>query len=84
MTVGGDEGDDNDNIEILIDTFSFDTYESAVELAQLAAAIVGSDVPFGVRLVPPNLHTACIRRMGLPKNIALHKTETRCVKRPQV
>ena len=84
MIVGCGEDDDNDNNEILIDTFSFDTSESAVKVEQLAAAIVGSDVSFGVRLVPPNLHTACIRLMGLPRNIALHKTETRCVRRPQV
>ena len=84
MTVGGDEGDDNDNNEILIDTFSFDTPESTVELAQLAAAIVGSDVPFAVRFVPPELHAACTRLMELPENTALHQTETRGVKRPQV
>ena len=84
MIVGVDEDDDNDNNEILIDAFSFDTSESAVKVEQLAAAIVGSDVPFGVRLVPPNLHTVCIRLLGLSKNIAQHETETRCVTRPQV
>ena len=72
VTVAGDEGDANDNNEIWIETFAFDTYEKAVELAQLAAAIVGSNVAFGVRLAPPALHAACTRLMKLPKNIALH------------
>ena len=76
MTVGGNEGDANDNNEIWIETFAFDTYEKAVELAQLAAAIVSADDLLGVQFIPPDLHAACTRLMELPKNIALHQTET--------
>ena len=76
MTVGGDEGDANDNNEIWIETFAFDTYEKAVELAQLATAIVTANDHLGVQFIPPDLYAACTRLMELPKNIALHQTET--------
>ena len=76
VTVAGDEGDANDNNEIWIETFAFDTYEKAVELAQLAAAIGSADDLLGVQFIPPDLHAACTRLMELPKNIALHQTET--------
>ena len=76
VTVGSDEDDANDNNEIWIETFTFDTYDRAVELAQLAAAIqLGHDL-LNVQIIPPDLLAACTKLMKLPKNIALHQTET--------
>ena len=67
------------------DALEFDTYERAVELAKLAASIVGSDSPRGMIVAaPPALHGACTRFMEIKESIALHQTQTRGVKRPQV
>ena len=53
VTVGSNEGDANDNNEIWIEAFTFDTYDKAVELAQLAAAIqLGHDL-LNVQIIPP-------------------------------
>ena len=68
VTVAGDNND----------ALVFDTYERAVELAKLAASIVGSDSPRGMIVAaPPALHGACTRFMEIVENTALHQTQQR-------
>ena len=58
----------NDDREALV----FDTYERAVELAELAASIRFSDPPFGlVGVTTPDLHAACRKFMKIVENTAL-------------
>ena len=60
VTVGSDEDDANDNNEIWIETFTFDTYDRAMVLARLAAAIqLGHDL-LNVQIIPLDLHAAGI------------------------
>ena len=50
----------------------FDTYELAVELAELAASIWASDHPFElIGIATPGLHAACRRFMNIVENTGL-------------